>query len=190
MRKAIWLFLLMPFVVSCKTSGNAADEAEHTSDILVLITAIQPLSRPIIAIRNNTTSELRVWQNGNSWGWWNLSFCVVADDGRVIHLQRSKSTAFTSNGPAYEAIAPGSEVTRNRIDFYDGDWELPKDFNLDKVRYISAIYFVQPTKESAEKGVWTGIVVSPWVTPEAARRGGRGATVPTARATPRRKPER
>jgi hypothetical protein len=163
MRKAIGLLFLMPFVMSCKPQRNVPADADDSSDVSVRITSTQPLSRPVVSICNNTESELRVWRDGNSWGWWNVSFCAAMDDGRVIHLQRSISMSFTTNGPVCEVIAPGKQATRTHIDFEDGYWKLPKDFSLGKVRHISAIYFVKPTKESGEKGVWTGIVVSPWV---------------------------
>jgi hypothetical protein len=163
MRNMIWLLFLTPFAVSCETPGDVAEQADRTPGVSVCITETDPVSCPTIEIRNNTKSELRVWRDGNSWGWWNLSFCVVMDDGRVIHIQRSKSAAFTTNGPVCEAIEPGSEATRNEIDLHDEWWELPKDFRYDRVQYMSAIYFVSPSKESKEKGVWTGLMVSPWV---------------------------
>jgi hypothetical protein len=166
MRKAIGLLFLMPFVMSCKPQRNVAADADDSSDVSVRITSTDPLSCPIITIHNDTGGELRVWYNGNSWGWWNLSFCAAMEDGSIIHIERGANIAFTSNAPMYETIAPGKEAVRDRIDFsekYWRYWDIPKNFNLDKVRYISAIYFVKPTKESAEKGVWTGIVVSPWV---------------------------
>jgi hypothetical protein len=163
MWKMIWLLLLMPFAMSCATSEEVAKEAEHTLGVSVRITSTQPLSRPVVAIRNGTKSELRVWYHGNSWGWWNLSFCVVMDDGRVIHVKPGTNIGFTANAPVYEVIAPGSELTRNHADLNDGYWDIPKNLDLDKVRYICAVFFVEPSKESAEKGVWTGVVVSPWV---------------------------
>jgi hypothetical protein len=189
MCKMIWLVFLMPFVTSCAPSKDVVEKVDHTSTVSVRITKAEPLARPIITIHNDTRSELRVWQDGNSWGWWNVSFCVAMDDGHVIHLQRSKSMSFTANGPGWEAIAPDKEVTRNEIDFHDGYWELPKDLNLGKVRYISVIYFVKPTKESTEKGVWTGMVVSPWVANKRVGaeeiRGDKGATAPKPRPKPK-----
>jgi hypothetical protein len=191
MRTMIWLFLLLPFAISCAKSDNIVPSADHTSSVSVRIATAETTARPVVAICNNTTNELRVWRDGNSWGWWNVSFCVAMDDGRVIHVQRSRVTGFTSNGPVAEAIAPGKEVTRTDLDFHDRDWELPKDFDLDKVRYICAIYFIEPTKESAEQDVWTGIVVSPWVALKTAGEGGNsGATAPRARKPiPARKPQ-
>jgi hypothetical protein len=164
MRAVICVLALLTCVASCATSKDDTGERDRSTPVSVRITSTNDLSRPAIAICNNTKSELRVWYNGNMWGYWNLSYCVAMDDGHVIHLQRRKSgVGFTANAAIYEAIAPDCELARNDDNLLDGYWDIPKNLNLDKVRYICAVFFVEPTKESKEKGVWTGMVVSPWV---------------------------
>jgi hypothetical protein len=159
MRRLIWLLVCVPITVSC-----GMPRYNEGPELSIRIIATQPASHPVVTIRNDTNRELRVWYHANSWGWFSLSFCAAMDDGRIVHIKPGTNIAFTSNAPVYETIGPGKETTRNTIDLHDGYWDIPKNVDLDKVRFICAVYFIERSKESTEKGVWTGVVVSPWVT--------------------------
>jgi hypothetical protein len=137
-------------------------KTEQPPNVSVQVKAVQ-YPHLTVTMKNNTENALRVWDNWNSWGWWNLSFCVVLKDGQVIHIS-AKDRGWDRNAPTFSTIQPGDEWTR-KVDFSDEQWEIPKEFSPKDIRYFSAVYCIKPSEESAKHRVWTGVSVSPWVLP-------------------------
>ena len=127
--------------------------------MVVTIQNAKAFPRLSVLLDNRGRNPVNIWDGSNSWGWDNLSFCAILADGKTIHVQRKESD-FTKNGPTNVTLRAGERITREvRL---DDEWWTVTEQDLQKVKYVSAIYSVEPTTESTTLKVWTGLTVSPW----------------------------
>jgi hypothetical protein len=126
----------------------------------ILVEDASSFSKVRIAVKNEGRVELRLWKSSNSWGYRNLSICLLLKDGRIVQVCR-KAEVFSRNIPSSSAVAAGKELAMP-VDLGDGWWDIPKNTNLADVQYLSAVYAVEGTQESQKFGVWTGVAVSTW----------------------------
>jgi hypothetical protein len=138
-------------------SQGRTPQTEPSSKVSVRIISAQ-YPRLKVAVTNNSEQSLRFWEQWNSWGWFNLSFCAVLKDGQVVHVS-APPRGWDRNYASTAAIGPHQEWTLG-VDVGDS-----RRFRPDDVRYISAVYCIKPTNEGAKQQVWTGVAVSPWVAP-------------------------
>lgn len=145
----------------CATCISAADDLVESPSLLVSIDKPSQFPHLTVVLQNSTKMPLRIWDDSNSWGWWNLRFCVVATNGGTYYVRR-KCIDFYKNTPDFVTIDAAKEQKRV-VNLADGWWDLPKELDFKEVVYISAVYAVQPTAESREFVTWTGVTVSPWI---------------------------
>ncbi len=107
-------------------------------------------------VLTNTSSEPQAaFEYWNWWGHQVISFELTTADGKKSIISKNPQD-FDKNFPSTFTILPGEQMVYPIK--LDGEWtarpSLPKA-NQMPVR-IRAVYEVKPTRESAEKRVWTG----------------------------------
>jgi len=149
--------------------NKQADAKAHVS--LAVCTEKWPNSL-MITVSNDSQSSLRLWEDGNSWGWKAFSICMLQKDGEVIHVKR-KPSDFTKNAPDFFDIAAGKSKVLS-LDLDDEWWTLPENANWKTGTVdVSVILYIRESPESLKYSVWTGTSASPWV--ELAAGCGKGA---------------
>lgn len=128
-----------------------------------------------IAIRNESSSPIRIWTDGCGMGCTNLSFELLGVDdmlsAKPIRLQRG-ALAFGGNAPTCTLLAPG-EMALREAEIHQGPeppngrhgwtyWDFPQiaEGTGVKVR-LQAVYEIPPNADTREHDVWTGRIVSP-----------------------------
>jgi hypothetical protein len=120
-----------------------------------------------VVVVNASDKPVRLWSDRFSWGYDNLSFELVADDGAVTPITK-KPRGWDKNFPDWLELPPGGSYVLN-VDWFSAAgreiWEnaplaggaAPKP-RLFKLR---AVYEIKPDGESKKLGVWTGKIASP-----------------------------
>lgn len=118
-----------------------------------------------VIVTNTSDKPVRLWTDRFSWGYDNLSFDLIGDDGGVTHIAK-RPRDWTKNFPDWQVLAPG-EVWVIDVDWFSDDgrasWEnVPASDAAVKPKLVKlrAVYEVKPDAESKELGVWTGKVTS------------------------------
>jgi len=109
-----------------------------------------------VLLENRGNHEIRIWEDWNYWGYFNLSFEVIDSSGKTW-VVRKRDTSFTRNWPTYFAIRPGQIHV---FDVYFGDertWEgFPLHRGTEQTVQFRALYDVPESAESKTNAVWTG----------------------------------
>ncbi|HKH48724.1 MAG TPA: hypothetical protein VKM72_29005 [Thermoanaerobaculia bacterium] len=109
-----------------------------------------------VLLQNRSDHEKRIWEDWNSWGYFNLSFEVIDSSGKKWVVKK-RDTGFTRNFPSFLAILPGQTHV---FDVYFGDdreWEgFPLRRGAEQTVHIRALYDVSETAESKTNEVWAG----------------------------------
>lgn len=111
-----------------------------------------------VIVTNQSDRPVRVWREWCSWGYFALSLEAKTPDGRAFQIKK-KPTAWTKNFPDYFIILPNAHFV------------LPVKLNEKWQNYpteerklsLRAHYQILADKESKEKQVWTGKIISPWM---------------------------
>jgi hypothetical protein len=128
-----------------------------------------------VVLTNKTASPQHLWEEWNSWGFYNLYFEMTDSTNKTWLVKRSYDRAFMVNAPGWFNLDPG-EVHVFSVTF-PNDWQdLPPARVEDHhaVVMLRAIYEIPPDpmiqnmKTGAwrmdtkvkENGVWTGKVIS------------------------------
>ena len=120
-----------------------------------------------VVIANKSSDPVRVWEDWNSWGYYNLTFDVKLANGKVYHLKK-KLVDFTMNFSSHYLIKPSSYYVIYVS--FDKEWDaFPKklidELKKNKEVLLKAIYTIPNDKDKdAEKNkIWTGTVESEWL---------------------------
>jgi len=113
---------------------------------------------------NAGSTELRLWDLENSWGWFATSFQIRGVDQPDEYLIERADRDWTKNAPTYFSLAPGQE-REITLDLNDGWWN--KDERVSSLKdlalSIRATYRVEATPEASRSQVYVGTLVSDWV---------------------------
>lgn len=111
-----------------------------------------------VLVKNVSDAPLRLWTDRYSWGYENLSFEVIAEDGRVTSVKK-RPREWSKNIPDWLQLQPGDSYVLT-VNFSAADiWENPpealagKKPSLFKMR---AVYEIKPDDQSTKHAVWTG----------------------------------
>lgn len=111
-----------------------------------------------VLVKNVSDAPLRIWTDRYSWGYDNLSFEVIGDDGSVTAVKK-KPREWSKNFPDWLQLQPGDSYVLT-VNFSAKEiWENPpvtlagKKPTLFKMR---AVYEIQPDSQSTKHAVWTG----------------------------------
>ena len=74
-----------------------------------------------VVVQNHASTELRIWDMGNTWGDDALSFEVTA--GGQSATVKKRPQRYTRNVPSVVVLAPGGQH-EIPFDFGDGTWDL------------------------------------------------------------------
>lgn len=138
---------------------------------------------------NNSTTQLRLWELWNSWGWWSVSFQIRSDqDTNVSTIMHLWNAEWTMNGPTTFVLVP-EEKRGFPINLNNGWWMRDQTIARlkDKTLLIRVSYHANPADASLLRfltdsevphwvkqhnqrlaaevaDVFTGSAVSDWVT--------------------------
>jgi hypothetical protein len=119
-----------------------------------------------VLVTNNSEKPIRLWTDRFSWGYDNLSFEIIGDEGKVTKVSK-KPREWTKNFPEWLSLGPGESYVLN-VDFYSERGQAiwnnapkpTKGGSAKRLIRMRAVYEVTPDDESGKLGVWTGKVVS------------------------------
>jgi hypothetical protein len=159
--------LVIAFLVAFAAPASAADELE-----IAIAVPKNPLNERVagymsyrdsrfhVVLTNVSDRLLRIWTEGNSWGYDALSFEISDRKGKTWRAQR-KPRPWDKNVPYYLLLEPHDqmviEVTPANPDEWEGFPHAPDQPQTFKMR---AIFEIKPDRESKRLEVWTGRVVS------------------------------
>ena len=111
-----------------------------------------------VLVKNVSDVPLRIWTDRYSWGYDNLSFELVGDDGKVQRIKKLPRE-WSKNFPDWLELKPGDTyvLTVNLLD--KTVWENAlaggpgKKPTLVKLR---AVYEISPDEQATKHAVWTG----------------------------------
>lgn len=139
------------------------------------VRVVQFRSRPLrlnVLLRNTSDRPLRLWEEGNSWGFENLKLDVLALDGKTlpkpIRVVRT-AAGWGANGPTFSELPPGESLIREVL--LEGpskgvpsvwtyfNFPLPNNSEYRAIR-LRAVYDI-PKEAAAEKlKILTGQITS------------------------------
>ncbi|CAN5908877.1 hypothetical protein BH11VER1_BH11VER1_09200 [soil metagenome] len=130
--------------------------SEHSSSI----SFAKDSKRAFFVVLTNTSDKPQsIFESWNSWGYQAIAFEMIRPSGERTKVF-VKPQSFSKNFPStYVIPARGHQVFP--ITFND-EWDVKPDFGESgrtKIK-LTAVYEVHATKESGEKKVWTGRIVS------------------------------
>lgn len=114
-----------------------------------------------VLVKNASDQPVKLWTDRYSWGYSNLSFEIVGDDGKVTAV-RKKPRGWDKNYPDWLELKPGDTYVLN-VNWNAADiWENPPQAGGAKPTLIKlrAVYEITPDEQSAKLGVWTGKIQS------------------------------
>ena len=115
-----------------------------------------------VLVKNISAQPIRLWSDRYSWGYDNLTFEEIAEDGTATTIKK-KPGEWTVNFPDWVEVKPGDTYVLDVNFAAPGIWENPPQgkpgAKPTKIK-LRAIYQVNPDNESAKLGVWTGKVES------------------------------
>ncbi len=114
-----------------------------------------------VVLTNTSGKDLRIWESWNSWGYFNLSFELTREDGKMVVVERGPHM-WTMNGTTYWMMKPG-DLHIFDVWFPD-DWsDLPNAAKKAEAVKLRAVFSSPASKDSEKLGVWSGTVKSPEV---------------------------
>lgn len=128
-----------------------------------------------VVVTNRTIRDLQLWETWNSWGYYNLSFEVLDEDGNVKYSITKRPRAWTINGPTWVVVRPG-EHFNIPVDFDPDIWAVSVAAGREKRTLVPllaqfatspkfelklrAVFRVYPDDETIDRDIWTGTVRS------------------------------
>jgi len=130
--------------------------AQPTNLLGITLNVKPHTARIIVHFNNKGSTPLRLWGNGNSWGWDNVRFIVIRDQV-PFYFRRNPEEIFTRNGPGYDEVGKLKSLDR-AFDISDGSWVASKNAPKELLRSDTVIcaYAINSTPEAAKYDVWIG----------------------------------
>jgi Tfp pilus assembly protein PilF len=154
-----------PRVWAADPKAEQPSAIAQSSALSIRITEAKDLPHVTVVIRNEGTRDLRLFEEGNPWGWNNLCFCVGIKFGGMFYVphnyMRSGTKFALGHHPTTCTLKPGEELTRKE-NLADDKWEFPRGLPLGAVSQVFAVYGTVPSAAASSEKVWTGTAVSPW----------------------------
>ena len=114
-----------------------------------------------VVLTNQSDSDIRLWEEWNSWGFNNLTFEVLDDKGKSVGTIKKMSHNWTVNGPSYVELAPNQHHVID-VNLNCFKWDVPPeplDEGEEPPDYrLVAKYTVSECADSREQSVWTGTI--------------------------------
>jgi len=114
-----------------------------------------------VVLTNRGEQTLRLWKDGCSWGYQNLSFELTDAAGRSIKVTRAER-GFEKNVPTWNDLRSGGDLSMD-VTLSAPEWRnLPalKHGERQAVR-IRAVYRSEPGFDATTHHVWIGVAYSP-----------------------------
>jgi hypothetical protein len=116
----------------------------------------------MVTVLNPTSSEIKLWELENSWGWDSFAFELRSESGGQVFTIKRATRDWTKNGPTFFVLAPG-ESRDLRFHINDGWWEIEDLSALkNKAIEVRAKLNISRTPEAEQYGVFVGTVLSSW----------------------------
>lgn len=110
----------------------------------------------VTQLHNRSAKDLMVWEDGNSWGYYNWEVAVEGAGGETpAIIIRRKEATWTGNFASARKIRPRKHWEQV-LDMSDGKWEVEEDLDSFKGRKMIVRYGVKNTPEAAKYGVQPG----------------------------------
>jgi len=117
---------------------------------------------------NPSTSDVRIWELKNSWGWFAPRFEIQQTSGDTTSatIVHTENVVWTRDVPSFVKV-PAQGKYEVSVDLGDGQWDVVGQLPaLNQPVRVRVRYNVETTPESSEHKVFTGTIESPWVRSE------------------------
>lgn len=116
-----------------------------------------------VVLRNISDKPVNIWQQDNSWGYYDLSFELRDGSGKTW-VARKVTTAFHSNGPMFWTLKPNETLVIDVCFTNDqkSDWQKWNGFPRNQTVSMRAVFAIHKDASTKKYSVWTGRVVSAW----------------------------
>jgi hypothetical protein len=104
------------------------------------------------SLQNNSNKEVRLWEEWNSWGYYNISMKIITNDS--IYTVRKNESRWDKNIPTYFILKP-DESKQFDINLNSKDWQGLPAKNI-KDSEIQIFYEIPVDEYTKEHDIWTG----------------------------------
>lgn len=122
-----------------------------------------------VVISNKSPNPVRLWEGWCSWGYYNLTFDIKLNNGKIYHLEKTKNRDWLKNFPDGYIVLPNSyfviPVSFSKVLWGTSkEWEsFPDEVKNADTFSLRAIYSIPEDKETKEYKIWTGKAESEWL---------------------------
>jgi hypothetical protein len=149
----------------------AAADPPATVDVRIVPMRIRPtgertLTLPdaaqhfYVVLTNVGARPLRLWREWCSFGYYNLSFEVTDEQGKIIKVTK-KPRAWDKNYPDWTLVPPGDHLVFE-VTLDESTWQpaLLPPHNQQAALLLRAVFEIPDDRDSKRYSVWTGRVTS------------------------------
>lgn len=114
-----------------------------------------------VLLKNVSEKPVRLWTDRFSWGYDNLTFEQLHEDGKTTRIVK-KHREWSKNYPDWLELQPGESYVLN-VNLFSGIWENTPGADPQakpKLVKLRAVYEVREEEESEKLGVWAGKITS------------------------------
>ncbi|MBX7206869.1 MAG: hypothetical protein K1X78_01045 [Verrucomicrobiaceae bacterium] len=151
------LSLLIGVTACCAASDQAALSITPRLKVEILTANWGDVT---VHVTNESSTDVVLWEDWNSWGFYNFQFEVISSSSLTPFAIRRKETGWTGNFPSFKKLEAHA-VKEFRADFANGQWDVPASLLTIGGKWkVSAIYLIRETGEAKKYGVPIGIWMS------------------------------
>ncbi len=166
--KALQLLALLSLGISLSMEVIAAEKEQDPWSLRivptrssekygVMIDCASEYSYFYVVLTNTSGTDLSVWREWCSWGYFCLTFKITLRDGKTIHVKK-RPRPWSKNYPDPFLVKSGDHFVYSVR--FSNKWEgFPVDWQNQKVK-IKAIFKIEKEDADTHK-VWTGKIMSP-----------------------------
>ena len=164
-RFSLFTFLLVCTLicVAVAVASRPAPPASLAIQIVGKNIQVNPTSCFHVVLTNQSDSNIRLWEEGNSWGYFNLTFDIVDSKGKSVGTIQKMSRIWTMNVPSHLELAPNQHHVID-VDLLNFQWNVPiepsDDGEAPPDYRLVARYSTNEGAESLGNAVWTGAIQS------------------------------
>jgi hypothetical protein len=158
-RKTLVTAGLVALIIMSRRDCGGKQPVEKDSMLKISIRSFDATGDVTMELSHSAPEKLRIWKDGNSWGWANWRILVLRSSS-VFQINRNPDEGFTRNFPGFDEIEPAQPKTIH-LKLNDGSWRCGKEsnFRFQKGDEVIVLYSVPQTPEGAAANVWNGTLI-------------------------------
>jgi TPR repeat protein len=149
-RSKFWIMAFAFFAEVFVINGAEREDSKKTNPPLeIRIKKGKQKFQYQIVFTNRGKEEIRLWEDSNSWGYWNLRI-LARVDAEEVWITRRKDVEFAKNLPEFFTVAPGASQIK-KINLEDGTWMLSKKVKEESPSILLSAYYYSSLSMASRK---------------------------------------